>query len=74
LSDRRQHPEMRLYTFIPANFEMDHLDPEHRTIDSLTGVVHRGHFERHEQDPSWAKLVRSGSGLDRFEGLVDVVG
>jgi hypothetical protein len=24
-------------------------------------------------DPSWAKLVRSGSGLDRFEDLVDVV-
>jgi hypothetical protein len=26
------------------------------------------------RDPSWAKLVRSGSGLDRFEDLVDVVG
>jgi putative transposase len=28
----------------------------------------------HPTAPSWAKLVRSGSGLDRFEGLVDVVG
>jgi hypothetical protein len=26
-----------------------------------------------EQVPSWAKLVRSGAGLDRFEDLVDVV-
>jgi hypothetical protein len=48
--DRRQHPEMRLYTFVPDDFEMDRLDPGHRTIDSLTGEVHRGHFERHAQD------------------------
>ncbi len=48
--DRRQHPDMRLYTFIPADFEMDDLDPASRSIDALTGEVHRGHFERHDDD------------------------
>ena len=63
-NDRRQHPEMRLYTFIPDDFEMDHLDPEHRMIDSLAGQVHRGHFERHAQDgghPSGGRQRRSAA-------------
>jgi hypothetical protein len=49
-ADHKQHPEMRLYTFVPDVFEMNKLDPGHRAIDSLTGEVHRGHFERHGQD------------------------
>jgi hypothetical protein len=50
VGDRRQHPDMRLYTLIPAEFEMDHLDPAARSIEVLTGEVHRGHFEHHEDD------------------------
>ncbi len=50
VGDRRQHPSMRLYTFIPAEFEMDRLDPAARSIEALTGEVHRGHFERHDDD------------------------
>ncbi|MCA1692440.1 MAG: hypothetical protein LC733_09655 [Actinobacteria bacterium] len=50
VGDRRQHPDMRLYTFIPAEFEMDRLDPAARSIEAITGEVHSGHFERHEDD------------------------
>ncbi len=50
VSDRRQHPGTGLYTFIPAEFEMDSLNPAARSIDALTGEVHRGHFERHDDD------------------------
>jgi hypothetical protein len=66
--DRRQHPEMRLYTFVPADFEMDRLDPGHRTIDSLTGEVHRGHFERHTQDRG--ESHREGDSEDQQRGAL----
>ncbi len=50
VGDGRQHPSMMLYTFVPAEFEMDRLDPAARSIEALTGEVHRGHFERHDDD------------------------
>jgi hypothetical protein len=50
VQDRREHPEMPIYTFVPDDFEMDHLDPKNRMIESLRGTVHRGHFERHHED------------------------
>lgn len=50
VGDRRQHPDIRLYTFVPAEFEMDRLDPAARSIEALPGEVHRGHFERHDDD------------------------
>lgn len=50
VEDRRAHPDVRIYTFVPAVFEMAHLDPADRKIDSLPGTVHRGHFEKKPQE------------------------
>jgi hypothetical protein len=50
VEDRRAHPEVRLYTFVPDEFEMADLDPADRKVESLRGTVHRGHFEKdHER-------------------------
>ena len=46
VEDRKAHPEVRLYTFVPDEFEMADLDPADPNVESLHGQVHRGHFEK----------------------------
>jgi hypothetical protein len=38
------------------------------------GISHNARRMPENSYPSWAKLVRSGMGLDRFEDLLDVAG
>lgn len=45
-NDRREHPDVRMYTMSPAPFEMVELDPRRPTRQSLVGSIYRGHLER----------------------------
>jgi hypothetical protein len=44
--DRRQNPDVRMYTMSPEAFEMVEFDPQHQKRHSLTGTIFRGHLER----------------------------
>jgi hypothetical protein len=44
--DRRNHPEVRMYTMSPEPFEMVELDPQDPRRAALTGDIFRGHLER----------------------------
>jgi hypothetical protein len=46
LADRRQHPDVRMYTLQPDEFEMVELDPRNPRRHALTGAIFRGHLER----------------------------
>ena len=50
VEDRRAHPEVRIYTFVPDKFEMADLDPADQKVKSLHGTVHRGHFEKDHEE------------------------
>jgi hypothetical protein len=50
VNDRRQHPNTRVYTLVPQDFELADLDPERPKRHSFIGTMHRGHFERHDED------------------------
>jgi hypothetical protein len=50
-------------------------DPHRLGIDVPSGEDDGHHYLQVAlDDPSWAKLVRSGPGLDRLKDLVDVGG
>jgi hypothetical protein len=46
VTDRRQHPSTRIYTFEPDPFVLPELDPANPQRSSFKGTIFRGHFER----------------------------
>lgn len=46
VQDRRQHQNIKVYTFEPEPFVLPDLDPKNSRRNSFKGTIFRGHFER----------------------------
>jgi hypothetical protein len=55
VADRQQHPDVRMYTMQPDEFEMVELDPRNPRRRALTGAIFRGHLER---PPGQSPIIR----------------
>lgn len=70
-TDRMNHPEVKMYTLMPANFVLGRVDPNGKALKKFRGIgVFRGHLERGGErfiEPSFDVNVKTVVHFHKFD-------